>query len=524
MTRIVTVLLSLLLATSVSGMPKVVLIPNQPLQEQLKQPNVRYVLKRPIDLHGAKLIIPSGSTLEFKCKGLLSNGTLKGDETTLKRPKVKDIRFDGTFVNTSVTLDDAFAAESDFWNLVRCFYKADIVLAKDITLPETPVKDMIAARFHLNGKGHTVAVQSCPILRGADVCIKDVVFDCTHAKEYVIYAMGVKSENRFVAQNCYFFNVPEAVSLCARAYSGALVDDCTLFGNLSKEGRRTEQFSTQILLYSCKGDITVRNNSVKNCFGGAIKGIGFCADENSHVIIENNTIDNVTNGGIVFAGGEVWNVTVKGNHISRTHALGKEFDGELDGAINSAINFHGFRNILIENNEIDNCPLSSSLDFDGSIAGKTQIEKGTGLTVRNNRITNSGPIALFVVRDVDFVDNMINNGECNKSNDVISVWGSDNVIIHNNRLFLSKGSTKSFYPIYLVDSKYVKSGVVQIKDNEISTDGEHFVFVNASYSGDCQIGENTVRGSGRRDGTLTVVNNSKQTVNLPKTSKLVRYK
>lgn len=505
-------------------MPKVVLNTNRPLQGQLKQLNTRYILKKPIDLRGGMLVIPVGSTLEFKYKGALSNGTLRGNETTLKSPQIYNIKFDGTFVNEIVKIDGAFNAETDFWNFIRCFYKADIVLNKDITLPDASVKDMKVTRLHLNGKGHTVTVRNCPILRGADVSVSDVTFDCANAKEHVIYALGIKADNSFIVRNCRFYNIPEAISLCARAFAHVVVADCMITGNLKANSQRTKEFSSQIILYECTGDILVQNNTIKECFGGGIKGIGFKSNEKSEITVENNSIDYVANGGIVFAGGEVWNVTVRNNKISRTHILGRQFEGEVDGAINSAINFHGFRNVKILNNTIANCQNSSSLDFDGSISGSTQIEKGSELVINNNSIISSGPIAFFVIQNVDFSNNIVDSGQMNNSQHTISVSGAKDVSIHDNKFVLKKGRAKSYYPIYFVDSKFVKSGATKLDNNEISTDGDHFVFVNANYSGDCKIGVNTVSSSGRHDGTLTVVNNSKRVVNLPRVGKLVRYK
>lgn len=524
MNRLLVLFLYCFLSLPVSGMPKVVLNPNRPIQQQLAKGDTRYIIKSPIDLQGRTIVVPASSILDFKRKGSLINGTLTGNETTLRNPRLRGILFKGSFANQEVTIDKHFDVETDFWNFIKCFPKADIILERDISLPNPSSKDITIDRFHIDGRGHTIKVQSCPILRNPDVKLLNVTFNCSNAQEQVIYAIGGRSDRHFVIRNCSFLSVPEVMTLCPRAYSDVRIEECIISGILSPQSKRTKEAASQILIYSCDGVIVVKKNQIKNCYGAGIKGIGFKPDDNSDVLIEDNTIDNVANGGIVFAGGEVWNVMVRNNHISHTHALGKQFEGELNGATNSAINFHGFRNVVLESNTVTDCPNSSSLDFDGSIAGSSKVEKGTGLVVKNNSIIRSGRVALFSVQDVDFTSNSIQTDDNNDVLQTLVISGSDNLRIRGNTFRLRKGRTKTYYPIYVTETSTVKSGDITVESNEISTDGDHFIFVNQSFTGNCKIGENTVRSSGRRDGTLNVVNNSRTKVVLPKASKLVRYK
>ena len=521
--RIITIILAIVFAAPVWGMPRVVLNPNRPLQQQLSKPNTRYVIKKPIDLQSSTITIPAGSTLEFKCKGIIHNGTICGNETKIKKPKLQRIRFAGSFINDAITVNDDIDVETDFWSFIECFPKADVTLTKDIALSDTQVKDMNVNRFHINGKGHVIKVQRCPILRNVDVKLENVTFECTDASEHVIYAIGGQGRH-FAARKCSFVNVPEVTSLCSRAYDDVLIEQCFISGLLKPSSRRSTEFNTQILVYACSGRVIIRDNAIKDCYGGAIKGIGFKADEHSCVLVENNTVDNVSNGGIVFAGGEVWNITIINNKISQTHSLGKQFDKELDGAINSAINIHGFHNALVENNIIENCPKSSSLDFDGSVAGESSVAKGTGLVVRNNHISHSGPVAIFVVQDAEFRGNTIHNDSDYDSQNIVSISGSSNLHIEGNTFHLNKGKARSFYPIYLTDSKYVHSGQIRIEGNSIETNGEHFIFVNHDFTGDCQISDNSVNASGRKDGNLNIINNSKTKVAITSKSKLIRYR
>lgn len=504
-------------------MPKIILNPGRPIQQQLSKEGTKYVIKNPIDLHGENIKIPLGSTLEFSNQGLLKNGTLTGNETTLKHPILHKIFFKGTFANNAITVNDAFDAETDFWNLVKCFPKADITLAKDIMLPDAPVKDITIDRFHINGKGHTITVGTCPILRNVDVCISNIVFDCKKAKEHIIYALGITPKHRFTASNCKFYNTPEATSLCPRAYTDVLIKDCTITGMLNKNSRRSKQFTAQILIYECTGNVIVKNNIIKNCFGAGIDGIGFKPNKNSHVLIKCNTIDNVTNGGIVFAGGDVWNVTVQNNIISNTHVLGNNFDDENNGGPNSAINFHGFHNIVVKNNTITDCLNSLAMTFNGSASGNTMVKKGSNLRVHNNRCTRTGHIALFVVEDVSFKGNAFINDDTNASQSIVSVSGASNIEIKSNQFRLAKGIIKSYYPVYITDAGIVPSGRIKIEDNRISTNDKYFIFVNTHFTGNCEVGKNAIEVSGLPDGKLFIVNNSTKNVDIPLKGKLVRY-
>ncbi len=390
--------------------------------------NTQYVIKKSIDLQGRTITVPKGSTLVFKRRGSLSNGALKGEGALLENPKLESIHFFGSFVNKEIVISDRMDGETDFWGLLKAFPESKIILDKDITIGDSPKKDLELSQFVIEGNGHTIHVSACPHIRKADVRIENVVFDCRNAGEFVIYAIGEPGKS-FAVRNCRFVNLPETTAICPRAYSnGVVIEECSLLGTLTAGSKRKNEYIGLILVYNCEGQVIVRNNVVKNCFGVAIDGLGFKPDERSSVLVENNEIDFVSNGGIAFVGGEVWNAVVRGNVISRTHALGAQFPKEIDGGPNSAINFHGFRNAVVEDNRVSDCPHSSCMDFDGSASGKVGIAKGTCLQVRNNKCKNAGNVALFYVQDVQFCQNAFES----KAKKIVYTRLTKNVVIEGN--------------------------------------------------------------------------------------------
>lgn len=409
----------------------------------------------------------------------------------------------------------------DIWGILRDYPLSEIVINEDITFSDAPAKDMIIPVFKIDGNGHTIRLGKCPILRNTDLLIKDVVFDCSSAKGNIIYAIGEKDGKQFKAQGCVFVNVPEMTTLCVRRYEKVLIENCRVDGMLSMTSMRKSQYTSQILLYECEGEVVVRNNQIINCFGIGIEGLGFSADDNCHVFIENNRIDSVSNGGIVFTGGEVWNATIRKNRISNTHCLGNQFDNETGGGPNSAINLHGFRNAVVEDNVITSCAKSACFDFDGSVSGGTDVAKGTGLTIQRNNCSNVGVVALFVVKDVTLRNNTMSNSKVGTTELFMMINGSKNVSITDNVFKLYKAQAKRYYPISIKDTKLVDSGRIRIEGNSIDTDSNILVYVDDYFDGDCIIGENIIVGQKKK---LSVVNNSKAKVSIPTKGKIVWYK
>ena len=504
------------------GQSKIVLSNNNVKDAHLAKEYTSYIIKKPIDLNGGTIAFAKGSTIVFKRQGSISNGTIIGDETLLKNPQVQGVRFKGSFINTDVTLSDRFDGETDFWGMVQSFPKATIVLGKNLFLPDCKAGSISAPQFHLEGKGNTVTVRRCPVLKNADVNITNTVFDCSLATERAIYGIAEDLNDRFIVKNCRFINVPEINTICSRAYHEVSIEGCEINGTLIDNSKSTVKNIMQIRTHSCTGSVVVKKNIIKNCYGAGIAGTYFNPDDSTHVLVEDNTIDHVSGGGIIFVSGAVRNAIVRGNNISRTHTLGKQFEGEINGGPSSAINFHGFHNALVENNVIDNCPNSSCFDFDGSLKGKDYIAKGTGLTVRGNKVQNSGPAAIYVVEQVDFSNNKIEGNVFYDNTDAaVFVMGARNVTISGNDMDYSSKTSKTIYPIYVKDHNNVVSGKLLIENNNISTTGDSFIYVHKNYTGECEIDNNVVLSSKKNDGTLEVINKSKSIVKVPTSGKII---
>lgn len=520
--RLIVILFSGCFALSCGTQGKVTLSDQKPLSALLTTENVEYVVNRPINMGGKTIVFPKGATVVFKRNGSISNGKIVGNETTLKNPKLKNIRYGGTFLNTKVSLSDQFDGETDFWGMVQAFPYAELTLSKDISLPTSSEKSIKAVQFHLDGKGHTVAVHRNPVLQNTDVHIVNTHFDCRDAVNCVIFGLGGDTTKAFVIRNCVFSNVPEISTIFSRAYENVLIEKCQISGLLEDNSRSLEKYIYQIRVHSCTGKVIVRNNTIYNCFGVGIAGQYFNPEDNTNVLIENNVIDNVTGGGIIFVSGAVRNAVVRGNRISRTHSRGIQFEGEINGGPSSAINFHGFYNALVENNVIADCPNSSSFDFDGSLKGENRVVKGTGLIVRGNKVTSSGPVAFFAVENVDVSDNSFEGNIYYKSGAAFFVMGGNNFRMHGNVLTYKQNKGETAYPIYVKDANDIKSGNVKIDANKIIFDGNHYVYVGANFSGECKIDDNAVIHSGNTKGTLDVVNKSKSRVNIRNTRTIIK--
>jgi hypothetical protein len=83
---------------------KVVLSADKPLKGQMKNEGVVYVVRSSFDLNGETLIIPTGCQLLFE-GGVISNGTLQGDNTIINASKLQifsDVIILGSWDNKTV--------------------------------------------------------------------------------------------------------------------------------------------------------------------------------------------------------------------------------------------------------------------------------------------------------------------------------------------------------------------------------------------------------------------------------------
>lgn len=178
--------------------------------------------------------------------------------------------------------------------------------------------------LNIQGKGYTVSSTTFGIIHYVDISFRDVTFDCTNSKSPFLYAIG-NGQNTFTIEGCRFVNIPEMELLIPRNMLNPVIRGCGFCG-LLRDGGRTKASIVLNRLYGCKGDIVFEGNTVHNCYGVAVDGIGYSKNDGVTVSIRNNEIRNMSNEGIVFNGGEVTNIVVENNKISNVFCFGSEFE------------------------------------------------------------------------------------------------------------------------------------------------------------------------------------------------------
>jgi len=436
-----------------------------------------------IDLNGKNLILPPKATIIFR-GGIITNGTITGNNNIIKNPSFHNVEFVGKFDNKEISLSkSSFGEEVEIGGIIRSFQNAKILLESDVNAIVKDDSDIHIDEFMLCGNGHRLRIRNFPIIRCTNFTISNVYFDCSLSGDRFIYGIG---KGKFELKDCSFDSIPEINLCCARGFSQVNMENNTLKGQLTEGSKRTKDFLRNLFVYECSGDIVISGNTISNCFGVAINGIGFKPDEASKVNISDNVIDHVSNGGIVINGGEVWNTIVRNNRITDTYCLGKAGFDENGGAQNSAINFHGFRNLVIEDNIIENCPISSSIDLNGN------LDKGNQAKVRNNKLKNVGEVAIFLVNDIIFNGNEVGSGSifADGIDFLVLLCGSKDIKIYDNTFSIQSVKNKYRYVFYANDMS-VKSGDIHIDNNQIITDEDAYFFSTKGFLGRCHIKNNS---------------------------------
>lgn len=435
-----------------------------------------------IDLKGKDWILPKNATVACTSKGKIKNGRIIGQDSSIEGLHVESVRFAGTFNAIGISLlndvDSLFCDISKFGNL------------------------------QILGNGHIVRSTSFGAIRNVNVEIRDVVFDCTNCKGPFLYPIG-NGNNTFVIEDCKFDNIPEIELLKPRNMLNPVIKRCEFNGLLNSSCRSK---ATIVLnrFYECKGNISFENNTVKNCFGVAVNGIGYSKDDEVSVSIRNNEISNVSNGGIVFNGGEVLNVYVENNTILNTFCFGSQFGGERGIAENAAINFHGFHDLSIRNNTITGCIHSAALDLDGTSDDGSQ-KKGIGVICAGNTMRNVLQTCLFGVTDAGIYNNVIDIAEQSSATSTISALSLNschNVEVSDNEFRLIKPNKTSAYPILIKQNANRTSGKINIHNNIIESDSNVYLMIYNSFTGEVEA-ENNKAISINTSAPLRWVNNSK---------------
>lgn len=435
----------------------------------------------PIDLKGETWHLPVNAILCCETNGKVINGTIVGENAGIKNLNVENVRFSGSFSHLEISLLN---------NIDSLF-----------------IGKVNAKGLYINGNGHIVSSTSFGILRNINIYFKDIVFDCKNVKGVFLYPIG-NGNNTFVIENCIFNNVPEIELLNPRKMLNPAIRGCR-FNGLLYSNKRTK---SQLLLnrfYECKGNIIFENNEIKDCFGTAVGGIGYKLTDSVSVFIKNNKIMNVSNGGIVFSGGHVTNVSVDNNYISNVYCLGA-FTGNNQGfAENSAINFHGFSNLDIQYNTIVDCRNSYALDLDGSYLNSME-NKGRHLNCSHNNFYNVLSPILFNVSDAVFSHNIIkiiNQDNPKSPVSALIINSCSNIRIYGNVMEIKNPVNTRVYPIVVRQNTGRKSGNITITENTIKTDGKFYLMIHKGFSGELVADKNSTFST-KTNAPLLWVNNS----------------
>ena len=189
----------LLLLTSAAVAKTVVLSPDAPLQEQMKQTDATYVLNSKFDLQGKTLALPSGCKLSVTEGGCICNGKVTG---TLKNKQV-DIRWFG-----ASSSDAKYNAEA-IENAARV---GSLVLIPDEAYVLSRSVRVQAKNLSMQGAGTSSQLKVLSPMRILDVqpqsvglVVKGIAFQGVGSKKdasYLIY-VGHNSSNMKVL-NCLF--------------------------------------------------------------------------------------------------------------------------------------------------------------------------------------------------------------------------------------------------------------------------------------------------------------------------------
>ena len=441
-----------------------------------------YKLTKILDLKGKDWILPEGATLVCASKGKIKNGIIVGQNSSVDYLKVESVRFTGSFKSICISL------ENDVDSL---FYDITGVRA-----------------LRIFGNGHTVSSTNFGLMRHVDVFLKDVMFDCSNCKDVFLYPIG-NGMNTFVIEECSFVNIPEIELLKPRNMLNPVIRRC-VFNGLLNDGVRRKSTIVLNRFYGCKGNIVFEDNIVQDCYGVAVNGIEYSKKDGVTVSIRNNVIKNVSNGGIVFNGGEVTNIRIENNKISNVFCFGSQFKEEKGNAENAAINFHGFHNLHILNNTIADCTNSLSLDIDGTASDRTQ-EKGTLLVCSGNVMRNVFQSYLFGVQDAEFFGNQIeiaNQPSATFAVSAITLNACHDVHLHNNTIILPKPKQTSAFPIVLRQNTNRTSGKINLHNNIIFSDSGVYLMIYNGFTGEVDADKNTAIST-TSSAPLKWVNNSK---------------
>lgn len=168
--------LSLFLCPKAEGKNRIILKTGDNLEWLQQEENSVIIVNREIDLKKATFNVPKNSTLKFKRKGLLKNGTLNGNNTSLKGKVKLRCELTGSFANEDVLVswldyNDRASLTKQIISIFNLPKPCTLRVDRDIALDGSQrwVNYISIAGNH--------SVKSCCVFRvNGDVKLKDVTF------------------------------------------------------------------------------------------------------------------------------------------------------------------------------------------------------------------------------------------------------------------------------------------------------------------------------------------------------------
>lgn len=422
--------------TYVDGVVGVVLVSGTPLAQQMTTANTTYIVKSAINMVGASVTVPSGSTIKFENGGRISNGTLTGDDTVIDTNEGLQCTLAGTFVAREGVINATNMA-----NALAHIKTPVFRVVADMTLSNGFDTTTIADTT-IDGQGHTLTIPSLSIsTQGNNITIKDCTINTSETRVISVdaFCFGlVDSVGGSIAmlQNVGFVSLVGSVYL--RGYNDAIIEDCSLVGATASAGSR-------------KGAAILLDNQsvhVSGCtFSGLAKAThimgGTSADKASE--INNNTVTDC-DGGFISNGGIVNNYSIVRNTLRNV--------GQTGGAEKSNINIHGMDlGITVTNNSIIDF-IGSPLDLDSSLSGVPNPNTNPHLLVSGNTIVGSltyGNLLIWQIKDAVFSNNIVKNIAKIVTRNCKNLTIKDNVLTADG--FVESSYTiADTYNLYLIDN------------------------------------------------------------------------
>ena len=276
----------------------------------LDKPNSVYTVDQVVDLAGKTLVLPKGSILQFKSGGMLRNGAVVGDYTSISGSGVlfDRVKLSGTWAVPNIST----------------------AMFKDLSY-DNSLQDVFAL---LND-----GVDNTLVIEKGDYWVK--------AEKNAIAPLNVGSNNTIVIDG----NIRLRPNDLQRSYALRVIDatNVMISGTGSVVGEKDQHLGEDGewgmgIYIANSSNVVVDGLSVSNCWGDCITTTSTCSD----VIIRNCTLSNARRQGISICGGR--NVTVKNCLITDISGTAPEYgiDIEPDGGKAAS-------NIILDGVEVRRC-------------------------------------------------------------------------------------------------------------------------------------------------------------------------